>query len=304
MGTIHTYSSFLSEKDDITLTGLTTGATNEFAEVVLGGTIAIPAAVVFFGVDGAMAIAEGGQFDLGIVAMSVVFQGLPGPDVWGQFAGFLWFFLLFIAGITSSVALASPAMAFMQEEFGFRRRQVAMGVGTTALVIGLLHVLFYQRGWYAEWDYWAGTFGLVVFAAIEIAIFVFLFGVDRGWQELHHGADIRIPGIYRFVIRWVTPLFLAILLVWWTVTEAVPTLLMETIDDPTQIGWRWAARILILAMLVTGCLLVRRAWVKRAGELRAGPRGLECPSCGALNRDAATACHACGAALATATEGR
>ena len=78
MGTIHTYSSYLTEKDDVTLTGLSTAATNEFAEVVLGGTIAIPAAVTFFGVAGATAIAEGGSYDLGIVAMGVVFQGLPG----------------------------------------------------------------------------------------------------------------------------------------------------------------------------------------------------------------------------------
>src|SRR5690606_29477979 len=50
MGTIQTYSSYLSKEDDITLTGLSTASTNEFAEIVLGGTIAIPAAVTFFGV--------------------------------------------------------------------------------------------------------------------------------------------------------------------------------------------------------------------------------------------------------------
>jgi neurotransmitter:Na+ symporter, NSS family len=127
MGTLHTYASFLSKDDDIMLTGLATASTNEFAEVVLGGTIAIPAAVTFFGVAGATAIA--GTFDLGIVAMAVVFQGLPGPELVGRIAGFMWFFLLFIAGITSSVALASPAIAFMQEEFGVQRTRAVLGPG-------------------------------------------------------------------------------------------------------------------------------------------------------------------------------
>ncbi len=302
MGTIHTYSSFLTEKDDITLTGLATGATNEFAEVVLGGTIAIPAAVVFFGIAGTQEVAQG-SFDLGIVAMSVVFQQLPGPEFWGQMAGFLWFALLFIAGITSSVALASPAMAFMQEEFGVRRRQAAIGVGLIALVIGMMHVLWYQRGWYAEWDYWAGTFGLVIFAAIEIVIFSYIFGIDRGWREMHHGADIRIPGIYHFVIKWVTPLFLGVLLVWWTITEAVPTLRMQGVEDPTQIPWRWGARLMIVAMLAVGCLLVRKAWQKRPAEAREGVRGIECPACKALNRSEAAVCHSCGTALAAAGGG-
>ena len=49
MGSIQTYASYLKKDDDVVLTGLSTAATNEFAEVVLGGTIAIPAAVVFFG---------------------------------------------------------------------------------------------------------------------------------------------------------------------------------------------------------------------------------------------------------------
>ena len=64
-------------KDDIALNGIATAATNETAEVVLGGTIAIPAAVVFFGVSGAMAVAQSGSFNLGFATMPVVFQQLP-----------------------------------------------------------------------------------------------------------------------------------------------------------------------------------------------------------------------------------
>lgn len=48
-GSIQTYASYLRKNDDIALTGLTTAVTNEFAEVVLGGSIAIPIAVAFFG---------------------------------------------------------------------------------------------------------------------------------------------------------------------------------------------------------------------------------------------------------------
>jgi hypothetical protein len=47
------------------LTGLSTASLNEFAEVVLGGTIAITASVVFFGVVATQDIVAGGTFDLG-----------------------------------------------------------------------------------------------------------------------------------------------------------------------------------------------------------------------------------------------
>lgn len=263
MGSIQTYASYLRKKDDVALTGLSTASTNEFAEVVLGGTIAIPAAVVFFGVAGATAIANRGSYDLGIVAMGVVFQGLPGPQILGQLAAFLWFFLLFIAGVTSCVALASPTIAFLQEEIGLTRRNAARSVAALGLVLGLFHVVFYQKGVLDEWDYWAGTFGLVLFATIEIILFSFVFGIDRGWDELHEGADIKIPRIYKPIMKWVTPLFLITLLTWWTVTEAIPNVLMKGVTEAGNIPYLWLARILMIALVVVGAILIRRSWVHR-----------------------------------------
>jgi len=263
MGSIQTYASFLRKKDDVTLTGLSTAATNEFAEVVLGGTIAIPAAVVFFGVTGATALANGGAYDLGVVAMSVVFQGLPGPEILGRLAAFAWFFLLFIAGITSSVALASPTIAFLQEELGFNRKNAARLVGTLGLGLGMFHVVFYHKGVHQEWDYWAGTFGLVVFAAIEIILFSFVFGINRGWDELHKGADLKIPGVYKFIMKWVTPLFLLTLLTWWGITQAIPKLMMSDVTDASTIPYLWVSRLLMMSLLIVGFFLVRKAWSQR-----------------------------------------
>ncbi|NPA80608.1 MAG: sodium:calcium symporter, partial [Thermotogae bacterium] len=44
MGAIATYASYVKEKDDVVVTGMATASTNEFVEVVLGSSIAIPAA--------------------------------------------------------------------------------------------------------------------------------------------------------------------------------------------------------------------------------------------------------------------
>jgi NSS family neurotransmitter:Na+ symporter len=267
MGTIQTYSSYLSKQDDITLTGLSTASTNEFAELVLGGTIAIPAAVTFFGVAGATAIAAGGSFDLGIVAMGVVFQNLPGGEVVGQLLAFMWFFLLFIAGITSSVALASPAMAFMQEEFGFTRQKVALGLGGVALLLGLANVWFLRYGFLDEWDFWAGTFGLVLFAFIEVWIIRLAFGVDEFWEELHHGADLQVPLFFKFVIKWVTPTFLTLLLGWWVWDAALPQLLMDNVDAENR-PFIWISRLAMVGLLLLGFVLIAIAWKNRSVRAR------------------------------------
>lgn len=49
---------------------------------------------------------------------------------------------------------------------------------------------------------------LVVFAMAEVILFSWIFGMDRGWKELNEGADIRVPHIYRFIIKYITPVML------------------------------------------------------------------------------------------------
>ncbi|MGV8040429.1 MAG: hypothetical protein AB2L07_10240 [Thermoanaerobaculaceae bacterium] len=161
---IHVYASYLKSDDDVALTGLTTSATNEFAEVILGGSIAIPVAVAFFGLAQTQQIAEAGSFDLGFAAMPLIFQKM---GVFGPIYGLMWFALLFFAGITSSVALAQPMVSFFQDEFQWPRKRAVALTGLAMASGGLPCVFFLKHGFLDEMDFWAGTFLLVVFAVIE-----------------------------------------------------------------------------------------------------------------------------------------
>jgi NSS family neurotransmitter:Na+ symporter len=262
MGSLQAYASYLRKDDDLTLSGIATAATNETAEVVLGGSLAIPAVVAFFGVTGAVAIAKGGAYDLGFVAMPLVFNKLPGGTIITAAAGIMWFGLLFFAGITSSVSMATPTTSFLEENFGFTRKKAGFTVAGVAVALGLLHILFYTGGFLSEWDYWAGTFGLVVLAMMETILFVWVFGPDNMWRELHDGAAWQIPRFYKFVMTYVTPLFLLVMMGWWSVTEAYPTLMMDGID-PSQHATRWWSRGVMLLLLAGLMLLTRIAWKRR-----------------------------------------
>jgi SNF family Na+-dependent transporter len=271
MGTLQAYASYLSTKDDIALSGVATAATNETAEVVLGGSIAIPAAVVFFGVSGATAIAQSGAFNLGFATMPVVFQKLP----LGNVLGAMWFGLLFFAGITSSVAMATPILAFFREEFGVRRETAAWGLGGVVLLFGLLNIFWLSRGMLDEWDYWAGTFGLVVFAVIETVLFMWIFKPENAWRSIHQGADIRIPGVFKFIMTFVTPAYLMVILSWWAVTDAFPILTLRTSAgggavDPANMVYIHASRAILVGFVVCFLLLVRAAWRRNEYDDRAG----------------------------------
>lgn len=269
MGTLQTYASYLSKRDDIALSGVATAATNETAEVVLGGTIAIPAAVTFFGVAGATAIAQSGAFDLGFATMPVVFQQIDKIVPVGNLLGFAWFGLLFFAGITSSVAMATPVVAFFREEFGFRREPVAWSIGLLALIFGLWHILWFEHGMLDEWDYWAGTFGLVLFAVIETILFVWVFRPDNAWRSIHEGADIRIVPVYKFIMTYVTPLYLVVLLLWWGVQDALPLLLLDGVP-PERVPYVIVSRLVLVAFGVVALVLVRWAWRRNGYDDRVG----------------------------------
>jgi len=231
MGTLQAYASYLKSKQDVALSGLATASVNEFAEVILGGTIAIPIAVAFFGIVGTQEIASEGAFNLGIVSMGVIFQEMGN---FGQSLGFMWFFLLFFAGVTSSVAMAQPLISFLKEQFKFNHQKATALIGLFILATTHLAFFWNRFGFVDEMDYWAGTFMLVIVSLIEIIIFGWFFGIDKGWKEMNRGADIKIPNIFKFIIKYVTPGYLFLILGFWTVQEAIPTLNMEKLNTPTE----------------------------------------------------------------------
>jgi neurotransmitter:Na+ symporter, NSS family len=276
MGGLQAYASYLTPKDDIALSGIATAATNEAAEVILGGSIAIPAAVVFFGVSGAMVIAQSGAFNLGFATMPVVFQQIHQTVPIGHLLGVMWFGLLFIAGITSSVAMLTPIVAFFREEFGAKRETVAYLLGGVCWIFGLLHVHWLRHGFLDEWDYWAGTFGLVLVAVIETILFMWVFKPENAWKSIHDGADIRIPGVFKFIMTYLTPLFLMIILLWWGKEQALPILFNEraagsaTPVSAEALPYVTAARGLLVAFAVVAAVLVRIAWRRNGYDDRAG----------------------------------
>lgn len=258
MGTIHAYASYLKPKDDIALSGLTTAATNEFAEVVLGGSIAIPAAVAFFGVAMTTQIAAGGAFDLGFVSMPLIFQKIP----FGEFFGFIWFLLLFFAGITSSVAMGQPVVAFLEDELGMQRKKAVALLAVVVIISVHFVVFFLKYGFLDEMDYWAGTFGLVVFAFIEIVLFMWVFDSKKAWEEMNEGGDITIPRFFFYVMKYITPCMLLIIMIWWGVNDAIPTLLLSNVK-PENIPFIWGARALMVCLFFGLAYLVHLAWKKK-----------------------------------------
>ena len=250
MGAILTYASYVKKNEDIALDGLSTASLNMFAEVIFGSTIAITSAVIFFGMAGASEVASEGAFGLGLVSMPAIFAHMPA----GQFFGFLWFLLLYVAALTSIVALSQPAIAFFEDEFDWPRKKSVWALGIFFIVSVPLPM--FVKGSLDELDFWVGTFALVILALFEMVLFFWVFGAEKAWGEITRGAHIRIPRVFFYLMKYVTPIFLIIILIAWG-TQSLPKILAA---GGTGV---WAARGYLVGLLILHIVAVEYAWVRR-----------------------------------------
>ena len=138
-----------------------------------------------------------------------------------------------------------------------RRRAVAI-LGAAMFVLTQPVIFFQRYGFLDEIDFWVGAIALAVFALLEVVVFAWIFGIDRGWRELGRGAALRPPSFFKPVAAFLTPAFLASILVWWAVEELPARIRLEGVAEeakPYVIG----ARVLIVAILATVFALVRHA---------------------------------------------
>lgn len=271
-GVIINYASYMKKKDDVVLSGLTASATNEFFEVVLGGLITVTASVVFVGIAVTSSGASGGTMSLGFRTLPMVFAQMPA----GNYFGAAFFLILFLAAITSSLSMLQPAKAFLEESLGVNNTVATTLVAGWGL-IGNVFVVWYSKGLTAldTIDFWVGSFFILIMAAVQIIAFGWIFGLERGIAEAHEGAKMRIPRFFQFVIKYVAPVYLLVVIVgfcWQNLPDKVddagatkPGYISTVMKDPD------AQRTWVLLGLTIVALVV----ITALGARRLAARGLD-----------------------------
>ncbi len=253
-GIIINYSSYLRENDDVLLSGTTSAAGNIFAEVALGGMITIPAAFIFLGEAGI----TDSSFALGFVTLPNIFAQMP----LGQFVGFLWFFLLFIAALTSSLSMLQPAIAFFQEGLRIGRRIALVLLGFIS-VLGTGFIMYFSRDSRAldTIDFWIGTAFIYIFATIIVIFFGWVIGAKEGLEEAQRNSLLHIPSFFAFILKYISPLYLLIIFFFW-LYEKLPYYLQQMQEESVA---RYSV-LFILLLLIFFSLLVgqaQRRWRNR-----------------------------------------
>ncbi|MEZ4787512.1 MAG: hypothetical protein R2790_06460, partial [Flavobacterium haoranii] len=64
---------------------------------------------------------------------------------------------------------------------------------------------------------------------LETILFSYIFGIKKGWAEINKGADIKLPGFYKYIILIVTPALLG-----WVLISSIPDWVDKIKDNDTH----------------------------------------------------------------------
>ena len=212
MGVLITYGSYIKKEDNLTGTA--------FSVVLADTAIALLAGLVIFPA----------AFSFGVkpeAGMGLVFNTLP--MLFNQMAGGYWFCLIFfillaIAALTSTISLLEVVVAYLAEELHMKRRwaTVTACAGTMALgaiaSLSLMSDTPFARDGYTVFDMldFVSSNVLLPLGGLLIVIFVgWHFGKQRFFSEVTNEGKLRSPlrKIIFFIIRYLAPLAIAVVFI-------------------------------------------------------------------------------------------
>ena len=140
----------------------------------------------------------------------------------GRAVGVLFFVLVLFAAVTSSIALTESAVSTFQDELGWSRRKATVLVGVIMVGLGTLSSLGYGplagvtvlgMQFLDFFDFLTNSVMMPIAAIATCLLVSRVVGVERIEHEVTlEGGSFRRKKIFNFMIRWLCPVFAAIIL--------------------------------------------------------------------------------------------
>lgn len=125
MGSILTYGSYLSDDENIPYVSSIVP--------IMDTSVAFLAGLVIFPAVFAYGFEPGQGGGLAFVTLPAVFSEMPAGNIFGA----AFFFLLFLAALTSAISLLEPVAVYMVEEHGWERKRAILIMGAIMFTVGI-----------------------------------------------------------------------------------------------------------------------------------------------------------------------
>ena len=212
MGVLITYGSYVKKEDNLTSTAFSVVLADTFI-ALLAGIVIFPAA-----------------FSFGInpkAGMGLVFNTLP--MIFNQMAGGYWFCIIFfvllaIAALTSTISLLEVVVAYLAEEFKMKRQWATVLACGATMLLGMFASLSLKSDTpfafggktVFDWMDFVSSNILLPLGGVLIVIFVgWYLGKQKFFEEVTNEGKIKasLKKIIFFIIRYLAPLAIIVVFI-------------------------------------------------------------------------------------------
>lgn len=213
MGCLCTYASYFNKETNLTKTAFSVGVIDTLV-AILAGFIIFPAA-----------FSVGIQPDAGpslifITLPNVFQQAFSGIPVLAYIFSVMFYVLLAVAALTSTISLHEVVTAYLHEEFKFTRKRAASVVTGGCIFLGILcslslgvtkNITLFGMGMFDLFDYVTAKIMLPL-GGLCISIFTGWY-LDKKivWSEITNNGTLKVP-VYKliiFILKFIAPIAIA-----------------------------------------------------------------------------------------------
>lgn len=214
MGILVTFGSYM--KEDVSIEGATRNVEIfDTAIAIMAGLMIIPAVFAFSGGDPE-------TLQAGPSLMFITIPKVLASMGFGTPAGIMFFLLVLFAALTSAIALTESAVSTFEDELGWNRHKATVVMGLIIIGLGTLSSLGYGPLAFIQiigmsfldfFDFLTNSVMMPIAAMATCLLVVRVIGIDKIAEEVQKGgATFKRRKIFEFMIRYLCPVFVAIIL--------------------------------------------------------------------------------------------
>lgn len=210
MGTMITYGSYIPKSDNLVSSAGWVSLSDTLV-AFLAGMIIFPT-LAFAGQPG-----DVGGVGLAFKIFPLIFNEIPG----GYFFGALFFALLTIAALTSTISMLEVPVAYFVDEKNWSRNKASVTVGLVSFALGIPAALSTgATKFFTKIDFMGlinlvfGNISLVVGALLICVFLGYVWGVKKAAKEIHSGNPrFAIKPFWVFSVKYLSPIAIILILI-------------------------------------------------------------------------------------------
>jgi NSS family neurotransmitter:Na+ symporter len=208
MGTLITYGSYIKKKENLSLTTFSVVGADTFI-AVLAGIAIFPAIFALTDVQ-ILDMAKETEEALMFITLPSILNNIPG----GQILSAMFFILLSVAALTSTISMLEVIVAYMVEELKLARKKATILASIAVSILGVFSVLF------------VGVFRFLNFTSVNVLLPLggLLIVLFVGWhlskkitkEEFTNNGELKgkLLPIFLFLVKFIAPIAIAIVFIY------------------------------------------------------------------------------------------